>query len=96
VGVPPAPPPAARAPAGRAAGLLVLRLAAGRPPDERDPAALGQHLPSYRLVGLSTARGGSALDATYAVDLPPADRVYGVVNELTRIDGVQGVELKED
>ena len=88
--------PAAGEFAGPRRGLLVLRLAAGRPPDERIQAALGQHLRSYRMVGLATARGGSALDATYAVDLPPADRVYHMVNELTRVDGVQGVELKED
>ena len=89
-------PAAAGESGGPRRGLLVLRLAAGRPPDERRQAGLGQHLRSYRMVGLSTARGGSALDATYAVDLPPADRVYTMVNELTRVDGVQGVELKED
>lgn len=78
-------------------GTLVLRMGAGRSPDEPVHAALKQYLAGpYRLIGLSTARGGSALDATYAVPLPPPDRVFALVGELTRIDGVQGVELKED
>lgn len=93
---PRARPDAARPADDRTRGLLVLRLAAGRPPDERLAAALGQYLATFRLVGLTTARGGSALDATYAVDLPPADRVYALVQDLSRVEGVQGVELKED
>ncbi|MDB5295316.1 MAG: hypothetical protein JWO31_1299 [Phycisphaerales bacterium] len=80
----------------RRAGKLVIRLAAGRSPDDRLGAALKQHLGTARLTGVATARGGAALDATYAVTLPPADQAYAMMNELSRVDGVQGVEMKED
>ncbi|HYT88351.1 MAG TPA: DUF4956 domain-containing protein [Gemmataceae bacterium] len=77
-------------------GILVLRLAAGRPPDERIQALLNQHLRGYRLTGAGTARGGSALDATYTVQLPAPEQVFTLITELTRLEGVQSVELKED
>jgi uncharacterized membrane protein YhiD involved in acid resistance len=81
----------------RGAGTLVLRLSVGRPPDERLQTILRQHAgESGRLTALTTARGGSAFDAMYAVRLPPAEQVYAMVNELSRVEGVQGVELKED
>lgn len=86
-----APPETAAAPAE---GTLVLRFGAGHPPDERIAAVLGQHLGPHRLTGLSTARGGSALDVSYAIRLPPPERSFALVTELNRLDGVQGVELK--
>jgi hypothetical protein len=76
-------------------GLLVLRLAAVRPPDEQVQVTLERHLGGARLVGLSTARGGAALDVSYAVPLPAPDRAVALLSELSRIDGVQSVELKE-
>lgn len=77
-----------------AEGSLVLRLAFGRPPDERIEALLSQHLTGHRLTGMATARGGSALDATYSIQLPTPDRVFVLVNDLARLESVQGVELK--
>jgi hypothetical protein len=77
-----------------AEGTLVLRLAAGGPPDGRVQAVLQKHLPAHRLTGLATARGGSALDATYAVRLPAPEQVFALVAELNRLEGIQGVELK--
>jgi hypothetical protein len=77
-------------------GVLALRLGAGQSPQEAVQAVLAQHLKAFRLTGLSTARGGAALDVTYAIRLPPPERVFALVSELSRIDGVQGVEVKED
>jgi hypothetical protein len=77
-------------------GTLVVRLGAGRPPDDRVQALLQQYLPTCRLTGLSTARGGTALDASYAIMLPPPEKVFALVNELGRLEGVQSVELEED
>jgi len=76
-------------------GLLVLRLGAGRPPDESIEAVLKKHLVAHRLTALATARGGSALDVTYAVRLPGPEQVFALVNELSRLEGIQGVEMKE-
>jgi uncharacterized membrane protein YhiD involved in acid resistance len=75
--------------------LLVLRLGAIHPPDERLREVLTRLLGAHRLVGLATARGGAALDATYAVRLPSPDAAFAVVSELSRLEGVQSVELKD-
>jgi hypothetical protein len=75
-------------------GTLVLRLAGGRTPGPRVDALLNQHLTKYRLIGLSTARGGSALDATYIISMPAPEQVFALVTELGAVEGVQGVELK--
>lgn len=77
-------------------GLLILRVAAGRPVDERVEQTLRSILREYHLVGITTARGGSAVDISYAIQLPTTDKkFFGLVEELGRIDGVQGVEIKE-
>jgi hypothetical protein len=76
-------------------GLLVLRLAATHPPDEKMHAALERYLGEMRLVSLGTARGGAAFDVSYAVRLPPPEEAVKLLVELTRLDGVQSVELKE-
>jgi hypothetical protein len=75
--------------------LLLLRLASGRPPEGPVRAALDRCPGGGRLTGLSTARGGAALDVTYAVELPTPEVAIALLAELSRIEGVQGVELKE-
>jgi hypothetical protein len=55
---------------------------------------LKKHLTMYRLSGVSTARGGSALDATYIIRMPAAEQLFALVNELGSVEGVQNVELK--
>lgn len=81
--------------AAAAVGELVLRLAVGRSPEERVGALLERYDTKPRLSGLSTARGGTALDATFTVRLPASpERVFALIDELSRVEGVQGVELK--
>jgi hypothetical protein len=74
---------------------LVLRLGAVKPPEEPVRQALEKHLGGGRLIALGTARGGSALDVTYAVALPGPEVAVALLAELSRIEGVQSVELKE-
>lgn len=85
-------------PRGQAAplaeGSLVLRFAMGHSLNTDVEKILAQHAGSYRLLALSTARGGSALDVTYAIQAPPPDRAFAMVNELNRLEGMQGVEYK--
>jgi hypothetical protein len=75
-------------------GRLVLRLSSAASVEGALKHALDKHLPTHRLLGVGTARGGSALDATYAVELPPAEDVYTLVKLLSAIEGVQEVEVK--
>jgi hypothetical protein len=81
---------------GLPSGRLLLRLSSAMSVEGALKASLEKHLPKHRLLGLATARGGSALDATYAVDLPPADQVYVLVHALSAIEGVQEVEVKSE
>ena len=74
---------------------LVLRLGAAKPPEELVRRALDKHLGGGQLIGLATARGGSALDMSYLVKLPAAEAAVAVLAELSRIEGVQSVEMKE-
>lgn len=81
---------------GVPSGRLVLRLSSAMTIDGALQHALNKHLPTHRLLGVGTARGGSALDATYAVDLPPSEDVYVLVKLLSAIEGVQEVEVKSE
>src|SRR5262249_37268813 len=61
-------------------GVLILRFAVGRGHDARVDAVLKKHLAAYRLNAVSTARGGSALDATYIIRMPAAEHLFALVN----------------
>jgi hypothetical protein len=77
-------------------GRLVLRLSSAMKIDGAFKTTLDQVVPNHQLVGMSTARGGSAWDATYAVKFPPAAEAYKVVSALSAVEGVQGVEVKSE
>ncbi|HUR39142.1 MAG TPA: DUF4956 domain-containing protein [Planctomycetota bacterium] len=77
-------------------GRLVLRLSSAMSIKGAFQDAMEKHLPNHRLLGLATARGGSSLDATYAVELPEPEQMFVIVNALSSIEGVQEVEVKSD
>jgi uncharacterized membrane protein YhiD involved in acid resistance len=74
---------------------LVLRVRNANPPGEPVRRVLEKHLSSYRQTAVSTARGGAALDVTYHVHARAPDSYLALVTELTPIEGVQSVEVKE-
>lgn len=51
---------------------------------------------SHRLANISTARNGTAFDLAYKIQITSPMQFFDLVVELTRIEGVQGVELKEN
>jgi hypothetical protein len=77
-------------------GRLVLRLSSAIDVQGPFKLALDRHVPGHRLLDLATARGGSSLDATYAVDVPPPEQLFVVVNALSAVQGVQEVEVKSE
>lgn len=81
---------------GVPSGRMVLRVSSAIDVEGAFRKELEKHLPTHRLLGLATARGGSSLDATYAVDLPLPDQMFVVVNALSAVEGVQGVEMKSE
>lgn len=64
-------------------------------PEEALHAVIARHVGRFRLSGLSTARGGAALDVSYEVTVPSPQAALALVAELSRLEGVQSVELKE-
>lgn len=80
--------------AGRPATLTV-RVGLGYDPDELVGPVLGKHLDDVRLVAAGTARQGAALEVTYSARLRSPGSALPLVAELNRVEGVQGVELRE-
>ncbi|MFO0930260.1 MAG: DUF4956 domain-containing protein [Gemmataceae bacterium] len=75
-------------------GTLTVRLGVGSAAEDGVQVALQEAVPGYRLGSLATVRGGAALEVVYYLPMPAADRAAALVARLTRIDGVQSVELK--
>jgi hypothetical protein len=83
-----------RGPGNKLDATLVVRVGIGHSVD----AAVAPYLARMsfcRMIGMATSRGGSALDYTYEVRLPNGDGATTVVRELSRLEGVQNVELNE-
>lgn len=80
--------------AGNGEVTLILRLGTGTTAEAQVQALLRERLPGHTLVGLATARGGAALEARYTAPGLPADEAMRLVADLTRVEGVQAVELK--
>src|SRR5262249_57786802 len=75
--------------------LLALRVGLGYEPEALARETFAKHLEGWRLLTTATARQGAALDLTYAVALRSPGAVVGFVAELTRLEGVQSVELRQ-
>lgn len=76
-------------------GTLTVRVALGNDPDVLLGNLLAQHLTAIRVTNTSTAKQGAALEVTYKVRMRSPDRAYALVSELNKVEGVQGVELKQ-
>jgi hypothetical protein len=74
------------------ASTLAVRLGGGHAPQTID-AFLQARVEAWRLVGVSTARQGAALDLSYQVRLRE-DAAPGLVSELNTVAGVQSVDLR--
>ncbi len=75
------------------AGTLAVRLGLGYTPDAVS-AALAAHASSWRLIGVTTARQGAAVDLSYALDFPSDDAAPTLVAALNSVAGVQSVDLR--
>jgi hypothetical protein len=74
--------------------LLNIRLNVGLDPNAAIGPALDRHSTRRELVSVETARQGIALDVIFDLGLPASTRPDILVQELNRIEGVQGVSLK--
>jgi hypothetical protein len=74
---------------------LTVRVGAGNDPEAILRESFDKHLEKVRLTATSTARGGAAMDLTYAVALRRQRSPLPLVSELNALPGVQSVELRE-
>jgi len=73
---------------------LTVRLGPGIDADVLLAPHFAKHLRRSRLVSASTAKQGSAIDWTYEVSLR-GDGLAELVQNLHRVEGIQGVELRK-
>jgi len=73
---------------------LNIRVGLGQDPEAMFRELFRKHLRQSRLIAVTTARQGAALDLSYVVALAQHDRALALVNDLNGIEGVQQVELR--
>lgn len=89
-------PVGSNANAKREPGALVVRIGIGVNPDTALAETLGRHLDSNHLLSAATARQGAAIEVTYSATLKLAALATELVAELNKVEGVQGVEWKNN
>jgi hypothetical protein len=76
--------------------LLQVRVGLGHDLEGVIRAAVDDQVRSRRLLGLSTAKQGMAIEATYRIQLRNDGSAPEVVKALNRVDGVQAVSLNRE
>jgi uncharacterized membrane protein YhiD involved in acid resistance len=73
---------------------LSVRIGVGRDPDAIVQTVFEKHLTRSDLVSGATGRQGAAIDLTYKVRFRDGAAPTELIDELNRVEGVQGVELQ--
>jgi Domain of unknown function (DUF4956) len=76
--------------------LLQVRVGVGHDAETLLGEALNAHLTGRRLVSMSTARQGMALEVSYRAALKTERSAAELVKGLNRLEGVQSVTLQQD
>ena len=75
--------------------VLVARCGIGLDPNVLLAPAFAVHAVSHTLMALETAAKGTTLEAKFSVRLREPGGLLGLLNDVLKIDGVQGAELKQ-
>ena len=76
--------------------LLQVRVGLGHDPDALIGEAIGPYARNRRLVSLTTARQGMAIEVSYRVELRGDNSATELVKALNRREGVQNVSLERN
>lgn len=76
--------------------VLTVRIGVGLEPEAILYGHFAQNFARYRLTSISTARQGTAFELIYIVRLKKGITLISAVTELTRMEGVMGVEFREE
>jgi hypothetical protein len=74
---------------------LEVRLSANREPESTLAPVFDSQLQSYKLASVVSARGGTALDLIYIIRLRKTTDLLPFVRQVSALEGVQNVDLKE-
>jgi uncharacterized membrane protein YhiD involved in acid resistance len=75
---------------------LAVRVNSGAKPEEVVEPVFRKHLEQFEVVGVETAKQGTALEVTYRVRFRKSSVPLDLVSELSRAEGVQNVEVHRD
>lgn len=78
-----------------AKGVLTVKLAVGLDPNSVLTATFGKLLKETRMQTVETAKQGAVIEVKYQVILKPDVSPIALIADLTRVEGVQGVEWKD-
>jgi hypothetical protein len=79
-----------------AAHVLQIRVGLGQDLESLLKGAVDNLVRSRRLLGLSTAKQGMAIEATYRIELRDDGSAAEVVKALNRVEGVQAITLNRE
>ena len=75
---------------------LSVRVATGINPQEIVEPLFQKHLQQFQVLGVATAKQGTALEVTYRVRFRKTSAPLTLVTELSRLEGVQNVEVHRE
>jgi uncharacterized membrane protein YhiD involved in acid resistance len=75
---------------------LAVRVAAGSHPEELIYPVFKRHLEQYEVLGVATAKQGTALEVAYRIRFRKASAPLELVNELSKVQGIQNVEVSRE
>ncbi len=75
--------------------LLTVRIGLGRDAKALLKSTFAQYLSQSRLIGVSTARQGSAVELTFSTRLNDAESAISFLTDLNQVEGIISAELSE-
>jgi uncharacterized membrane protein YhiD involved in acid resistance len=75
---------------------LSVRLVAGTKPNEVVEPVFRKHLETFEILGVATAKQGTAVEVTYRIRFRRSSAPLDLVNELSQVEGIQNVEVHRE
>lgn len=75
---------------------LTVRVSTGSDPEALVVPVFQKHLHQHQVLGVATAKQGTALEVTYRVRFLKGAAPLSLVRELSRVEGIQNVDIHRD
>jgi len=74
---------------------LTVRLGLHQEPDDLLKPIFAKHLAEYHITGAGTAKQGASIELTYTIVFRPETTLVKLLQDLTHVEGVQNVTMRE-